>query len=793
MSAPFPDPAVGAILRSRFSPGGPGTGQKKRKSLPVVEVKRLPPTFATGADCPPSSKIAPVRRCQYLLSDAASPNQATISPRSCTLFLRDIAVRNQEISMLPRISTTLAAGLTALGVLVQCSEPEPSPSPPASKYTGDLPHLQERGALRVIVPPDQISYMPRQGEQVTLDYDIARDLAEALKLDLVLVKVGDFSRIMGKLLEGEGDLVAASLTITPDREKKAAFSIPYLHVDEFLVTRSDGDLPATVADLAGMEISVRRSSSYFQTLVQLQEQVPSLRIHTVAETLTIEGLLRGVADGKFAATVSDAHLWHALSGYYDNLATPLVLARDRSIALMMRPGDTQLKARVDEFLLARHFTRQRQKEFTDDLPGLIERGRLRMITRNNAMTYFIHRGLQVGFEYQLVKKFADEHGLRLDIVIPDSHAELLDYLNQGKGDMVAAAMTITPERQTRVDFTRPYNEVDELVVVRAEEDSVKGLEDLAGRTVHVRASSSFYTTLTGLQDSLEGLQIALLPDDVETEDILAGVEEGLYDITMCDANLLDVELAYGHRLKAAFSIKPTVLGWAVRQDNPALLAALNQYIEREKGGLFFNMMKKRYFENSRGIARAKDSMRVHLSGKLSPYDPLAKKYALRYGQDWRMITAQMYQESKFDPKAVSWVGAQGLMQIMPDTGRQLGFTELQDPEESIHAGTKYMYQLIDRFDFDLPMEARIRFALASYNAGYGHLLDARHLAREKGWDSNRWFGNVEEAMRLLSQPAYYKRARYGFCRGGQPVHYVENIQNLYDAYVAVLENAGDRN
>ena len=694
--------------------------------------------------------------------------------------------------MLQRISQLVTAGPILFCVLVQCSEPGPPPSQPPSRYTGDLPRLQESGVLRVIVPPDQISYLPRQGEQVTLDYDIASDLAEALKLEPVLVKVEDFSQMMGKLLEGEGDLVAASLTITPDREKTAAFSTPYLYVDEYLVTKSDGDLPATVADLAGMEISVRRSSSYYRTLVQLQQQVPSLRINTVEETLNIEGLLRRVADGTYTATVSDAHLWHALSGYYDNLATPLVLARERPIALMMRPGDTQLKARVDEFLLARHFTRQRQKEFTDDLPGLIERGRLRMITRNNAMTYFIHRGLQVGFEYELVKKFADEHGLRLDIVIPDSHAELLDYLNQGKGDLVAAAMTITPERQARVDFTRSYNEVDELVVVRADEDSIKGLEDLAGRTVHLRASSSFYTTLTGLQDSIDGIRIELLPDDMETEDILAGVEKGIYDVAMCDANLLDVELAYGRRLKAAFSIKSTLLGWAVRKDNPALLASLDRYIEREKGGLFFNMMKKRYFENSRGIARAKDSMRVDLSGQLSPYDGLARKYALRYGQDWRMVTAQMYQESRFDPNAVSWVGAQGLMQIMPATGRQLGFTDLQDPEVSIHAGTKYMFQLIDRFDLDLPMEARIRFALASYNVGYGHLLDARHLAREKGWNPDRWFGHVEEAMRLLSQPAYYKRARYGFCRGGQPVHYVENIQNLYDAYVAVLENTGDR-
>ena len=143
----------------------------------------------------------------------------------------------------------------------------------------------------------------------------------------------------------------------------------------------------------------------------------------------------------------------------------------------------------------------------------------------------------------------------------------------------------------------------------ADRDSIISLGDLAGRTVHVRASSSFYSTLTALQDSIEGLEIALVPDDIETEDILARVEDGTYDIAMCDSNLLDVERAYGRRIKAAFSIKPTALGWAVRKGNAELLAALDQYIAKEKGGLFFNMMKKRYFKNKRAVFRAKDSLR----------------------------------------------------------------------------------------------------------------------------------------------------------------------------------------
>ena len=689
--------------------------------------------------------------------------------------------------MLLRTRTLLPTGLIALSTFVQCSQPA-TPAPPP-KYIGDLLVLQSHGKLRVIVPPEPLAHMPKHAEPVTIDYDLARGLAEEFNLELMLVKAENYAQMVQKLLEGEGDIVAASLTITAARQEQVAFSVPYLYVDEYLITSASDSLPTAIEDLAGMTIGVRRSSSHYETLLDIQQQVPSLQIHTAPEKLGLEHLIDGVVRGSYQATVADEHLWRGVESYYDNMVTPLIVAENRPIALMMRPDDVRLKNRVDEYLLARQFTRQSQQAFTDDLPGLKERRRLRMITRNNAMTYFIHRGRQVGFEYELIKEFADRHDLRLDIVIPASHADLLAYLNEGKGDVVAAAMTITEERGKQAAFALPYNEVDELVVVRADEDSIASLEDLAGRTVHVRASSSFYTTLMALEDSIAGLQVVPLPDDLETEDILAGVEAGRYDITLCDSNLLDVELAYGRALKAAFSIKPTVLGWAVRRDNPALLAALNQYVQEEKGGLFFNMMKKRYFKNRRTITRAKDSLRVDLSGRLSPYDELVKKYARQYGQDWRLITAQMYQESKFDPQATSWVGARGLMQIMPVTGRELGFTDLHDPEDNIHAGVKYMSQLVNRFDSNVPIEERTRFALAAYNVGYGHVLDARRLAREKGWNPDKWFGHVEQAMRLLTKPAYHKRARYGFCRCGQPVHYVGNIQNMYDAYVGMLTMA----
>lgn len=681
------------------------------------------------------------------------------------------------------ISAAVFIGLTA----IHCDGPGLQEPP---KYTGDLPELQSRGVVRVIVRPDAIDHIPRHAEPVALDRDIARDLSEALGMELLLVTADDHSRMVEKLLQGEGDLVAANLTDTPERKAKTAFSVPYHYVDEYLIVPAGESIPGSVADLAGMAISVRASSAYYQTLLNLQQQVPDLRIDTVPETMVTERIIDGVARGEFEATVCDANLWYAVANAYDDLAAPLVLAENREIVLLMRPGDAELKKEVDEFLLTRQITRDREEVFTDDLDGLKRRGRLRMITRNNALTYFIHKGAQVGFEYELMKEFASRHDLTLEIVIPDNHGELLDYLNDGKGDVVAAAMTITDVRRTRAAFTTAYNDVDELVVVRSDDDTVTDFNSLIGRPIHIRRSSSFRETLEAVADSIEGLEIVRLPDDVETEDIMDGIDQGVYDVTLADSNLLEVEQAYGRDLKAAFHVKPTSLGWAVREDNPGLLSALNEYVSAEKRGLFFNLMRKKYFENLRTIAKSRDSLRVDLTGQLSPYDDHVRKFAGYYGQDWRLITAQMYQESRFDPNAVSWVGAQGLMQVMPATGRQMGFTELHDPEQGIHAGVKYMDHLLNRFDPKLPMESRIHFALASYNVGYGHLLDARRLAREQGWDADRWFGHVEKAMLLLSKPAYYSRARYGFCRGGQPVHYVANIRQSYDAYVEALATGG---
>jgi membrane-bound lytic murein transglycosylase F len=171
---------------------------------------------------------------------------------------------------------------------------------------------------------------------------------------------------------------------------------------------------------------------------------------------------------------------------------------------------------------------------------------------------------------------------------------------------------------------------------------------------------------------------------------------------------------------------------------------------------------------------------------LSPYDELAKKYALKHNLDWRLVVAQMWQESNFDPEAESHMGAQGLMQVMPRTAQEMGFKPpLFDPEHSVYAGTKYLDWVKNRFENELPADERLWFSLAAYNAGIGHLRDARALARQLGLDPNKWFDNVEVAMLKLSEPRYFEKARHGYARGEEPVLYVRNIRDLYRAYTDV--------
>ncbi len=656
---------------------------------------------------------------------------------------------------------------------------------------GDLDAIAKRGRLRIILPSSrEFECLPRRGTPLVTNEILARKFAEELGLHPDVVLVDRYDDIIEYLLDGRGDIIAAPLTVTQERRDRLAFSSIIGLVKEQVVTRAGDDSIKGVEDLAGRRVAVRRSSSYFATLQELKKKHPEIEIMTVDEHFGTERIIQLVAQGRYEATVADSDIMDEVLIYCNKVRAAIDLTDERPVAWAVRPGSKELLQKLNAFIGRERVSGRGVKTGRGDLPEIKNRKVLRVLTRNNAVSYFIYRGELVGFEYDLALEFAKRNGLAVSMIVPPRHEDLIPWLKEGRGDVVAAALTLTEDRKAEpgVSFSRPYNYVSEMLVARADESGLEGVEDLEGRTIVVRSGSSYRQTLEGLKGRGIGFRIGEAPADMETEEIIDRVARGEYDLTLADSHILDIELTYRDDIKGAFALTEDMpQAWAVRAESRELLAAVNSFFDETYKGLFYNMTYNRYFGHEHAI-KSHVEQRASTSGRLSPYDGLVKKYADRYAFDWRLITAQMYQESRFDPEAVSWAGAIGLMQILPGTAMELGFKDITSPAGSIHAGVKYLYQMRSRFDTTLPLEVRENFALASYNVGWGHVLDAQRLAEEAGLKSDMWFDNVEKAMLMLSKPEYYSRTRYGYCRGSEPVKYVREIRHRYNAYMAVADN-----
>lgn len=656
---------------------------------------------------------------------------------------------------------------------------------------GDLPDIMAAGRLRILVPPNYEGnrYLPRAGSPVDEQERLAATFAASLDLEAEVVPVAGIANLIKALEAGEGDLIAANLTVTEARKERIAFSVPVDHVVEQLVVSSRNRSIEGPSDLVGRTVLVERGSSFWDTMTALKDEYPGIVLTAAPQGLRDEDVIDLVASGRVAATVRDSNVVQMYLGYRDDIRVAFDLSAERPIAWGIRKDAEELRRALDDFLHTKALTHFGYDEYKEDLPGLRKRRRIRVLLRNNAASYFLWRGELVGFEYEMARAFAKDLGLRLEVVVPPSHEAMYRWLKEGRGDM-AAGFLVPQDRHERdgLAYTRPYHYAPLHVVKRAD-DPLSDIPGLDGRTFVVRPSSGQWNQLMGLRQLGVELTLRPAPEDMETEEIIGRVASGEYDLTLADEHLLDIELANGVNVASAFTLgldRPHAV--AVRAEDEELLAALNAFIAKSFKGVFYNVLYKKYFTNEKQIRRlALGRVELLEQGRLSPYDDFIKKYARQYGFDWRLVAAQMYQESRFRPDAESLAGARGLMQIVPRTAEQLGFHDLDDPEASIHAGIKYLDWLRERFDAELPVADRTWFALASYNAGHGHVYDARRLAAEKGWDPNRWFDNVEQAMRLLSKGKYAEKARHGWVRGGETAHYVRSIKQRFEAYVMATD------
>jgi membrane-bound lytic murein transglycosylase F len=426
------------------------------------------------------------------------------------------------------------------------------------------------------------------------------------------------------------------------------------------------------------------------------------------------------------------------------------------------------------------------------LREIIASGYIRVLTRNNDTSFFIYRGHRMGFDYELGKKLAQRMGIRVDMVITNSWNEMVPALLRGEGDVIAAQVSVTEARKRQVFFANPWGQTHEVIVYREGAEPIDDLDDLPGKQVAVREGTTYVESLRALnarfaKEGKPAIQIILLPGDTETDTILEKLSKGELQYTVADENLTDIHVAFYENIVKGLAVsEERDLAWAVRPGDVKLRDQINGMLREVRRQPLFNVLKRKYFEATRNFKKErKDKFYASETGTLSQYDRLIQKHAEQHGFDWRLVAAQIYQESRFELKKKSWMGALGLFQIMPKTAKQLGIKDPHDPEQSIKGGLKYMRQLMAHYK-DVPDDVeRYRFAMAAYNSGFGHVDDARKLAREAGEDPLKW-RTVANWLLRLSKREHYKKTRFGYCRGFEPVDYVRHIDERYAGYAQLV-------
>jgi len=402
-----------------------------------------------------------------------------------------------------------------------------------------------------------------------------------------------------------------------------------------------------------------------------------------------------------------------------------------------------------------------KKPVAKDLKEIKKDGKLKVLLAYSGTSYFLYRGEPRGYEYELLQKFAEHIGVDLDIIISNNIDSLCNQLNAGDVELVAHGLTVTTERMEKVNFTE-HLYLTRQVLVQKKPDNYRKLSwkkvedslihdaiDLLGDTVSVRNNSSYMARLENLANEMGGeIYIDTLPGELSTDRIIEMVADGEIKYTVADKNLASIYASYYPILDIDVPISFSQrMAWAVRKNTPQLEAALNEWLRAFKKETLFYVIYNKYFKNERGFRSRERSDYLSLNkNQISKYDDLIKTYAKQINWDWRLLAALIYKESRFNPKASSWAGANGLMQIMPVTAKQLGIENRADPEDNIKGGTKFLNILWHRFEDIEDSTQRIKFSMASFNCGYNHVVDARNLAKEENVDPNVWDNNVEEII-----------------------------------------------
>ncbi len=438
-----------------------------------------------------------------------------------------------------------------------------------------------------------------------------------------------------------------------------------------------------------------------------------------------------------------------------------------------------------------------------DLEDILERGVLRAATDYSSTNYFIYRGEPMGFHLDLLKQFAAHLGVELEVSVSNDLEEHIDCLNaEGGSDLIARSLWVSNSGRHELQFTEPFSRTRQMLVQRKpdswynmhgnemEGHMIRSQLDLAGKTVHVSQNSAFVTRLNHLMEEV-GDTIHIVESDLDVEELIELVAIGDIDYTIVGEKLARLNEIYYVNIDAKMPVSfEQNLAWAVKPGADELLVAVNEWLTAFKSTRQYTAIYNKYYNNPRSVFIAKTDLHSHGGGNISVFDDYFKRYAEIVGWDWRLIASLSYQESRFNPSAVSWAGAYGIMQLMPGTAEFLNVPLDASVREHVAGGVRYLRWLDSRLRDEIrDDDERIKFVLASYNAGLGHVLDARRLAEKYDKDPNIWKDNVDYFLLNKSNPYYYLNpvVRHGYARGAEPYHYVSEIMERYKHYKNVLD------
>lgn len=419
-------------------------------------------------------------------------------------------------------------------------------------------------------------------------------------------------------------------------------------------------------------------------------------------------------------------------------------------------------------------------------------GVLHVLTRKSITTYYEGPMGPTGLEYDLSKRFADYLGVKLKLTTPANFGDILKDIRQGKGDLAAAGITVTPEREKTIHFGLPYEYITQQLIYRVGTPRPRTIDDLTNGQLEVVANSSHAERLRQLRRTHPRLTWTANPN-LGPEELLSLVRERVIDYTIVDSNDAALNRRFYPELRVAFNLTPPQpLAWAFPRDGDnSLYQAAVAFFRQLKASGELNVLLDRYYGHVEDYDYAGTTTymrQIHL--RLPDYQAAFKKAATTFNLDWRLLAAMAYQESHWNPAAVSPTGVRGLMMLTLATARHLGIKKRTDPLQSIRGGARYLHTLMAQIPPAIKEPDRTWFALAAYNVGLGHLEDARILTQRRGGNPDKW-ADVKQNLPLLRQRKWYRTSRHGYARGDEAVRYVENIRSYYDILSWILKHKGN--